>query len=335
MGKAKLKKSDARAIRESGGTNQELAAEYGVSTSTIREIRRGRKWKNAGGPVSSAKPTGSLWEPTPDIVQSAITALEIRGVWQDAAQEVGVSVPTLKAYDARDTGAPGELTAAADRGRSSAGAGDRETLLRVIECRRTTKSWADAAAAAGVAAARASGLRTKLADLRPECDAAAAAGRAFWERSALEMALGKISTAKTWAKVAHEMGIVPGTLTAFRRKHPDLDAKLRGAREAVDNYFQPGFVYLIQDGYGMIKAGRTVNVKNRVRGMMTDNSSGELTVLFSAEVANMVDVEDMIHERLDEFHVHGEWFNVDPDKAVAIAKDEVKKASDGVQTRIV
>lgn len=334
MGKAKLKKSDARAIRHSLETNRALADLYGVSPSTIREIRRGRKWKNAGGPISPAKPTGSLWEPTPDVVQAAIAALEIRGVWQDAAQEVGVSVPTLKAYDARGT-VPGELTAAADRGRSSAGAGDRETLLRVIECRRTTKSWADAAAAAGVAAARASGLRTKLADLRPECDAAAAAGRAFWERSTLETALGKISTAKTWAKVAHEMGIVPGTLTAFRRKHPDLDAKLRGAREAVDNYFQPGFVYLIQDGYGMIKAGRTVNVKNRVRGMMTDNSSGELTVLFSAEVANMVDVEDMIHERLDEFHVHGEWFNVDPEKAVEIARDEVKKSSDGVQTRIV
>ncbi|MEK9811264.1 MAG: GIY-YIG nuclease family protein [Candidatus Nanopelagicales bacterium] len=335
MGKAKLKSTDARAIRESGGTNQELAAKYGVSTSTIREIRRGRKWKSAGGPVSAAKPTGSLWEPGLDVVRAAIAALEVRGVWQDAAQEVGVSVPTLKAYDARATGAPGELSAAAERGRSSAEAADRATLLRVIECRRTTGSWADAAAAAGVTAARASGLRTKLADLRRDVDSAAAEGRRFCERSALETALEKIGTAKTWARVAHEMGVNPSTLTAFRSKHPDMDAKLRAAREAVGGHFEPGFVYVIQDGHGMIKVGRTVNVDNRLRRIMTGNSSGELTVLFSAEVANMVDVESMIHVRLDEFRVHGEWFNVDPDKAVSIAKDEVKKSSDGVQTRIL
>jgi len=45
MGKSKIRRSDVLAIRASDEPVAVLAERYGVSTSTVRDIRHGRTWK--------------------------------------------------------------------------------------------------------------------------------------------------------------------------------------------------------------------------------------------------------------------------------------------------
>ena len=102
MGKAKLRRADARAILHSSDSVRVLAVRYDVSTSTIRDILHGRKWKTVDGP--RRKPSsnnGVKWEPTPEQVEEICAAISVRGSWADGASAGGVSVPTLKALARR------------------------------------------------------------------------------------------------------------------------------------------------------------------------------------------------------------------------------------------
>lgn len=105
----------AREIRASDESNAVLAERYGVSTSTIRDVRFGRKWKRAGGRILTPSNTnGVKWEPDAAEIDRVIAALSVRGSWADGAEAAGVSVPTLKAFARRSVEA--ELFSAAMAG---------------------------------------------------------------------------------------------------------------------------------------------------------------------------------------------------------------------------
>jgi len=328
----KLTAADARAIRESRESINRLAQAYGVSKSTIRNIQLGRRWASAGGPMRMPSTLSKRWIPSDSEIEAVTEALSSRGAWSDAANAVGVSASTVQSWAARERRDIFDIGEAAARRVVSE---ERELFSRLIDARRQCKSWADAAGIVGISESKAGTLRLKFPERRSDCERAARDGRRFYERSVLETAICKISTAKTWNNVAASMGLSAGTLMAIRKRHPDLDEKCRAARKSVKGWVTTGTLYVIKDGHGMIKVGRTANLDSRLQSLARGNSSGTLDVLFSAEVANVGDVEGNALRRLRPHRIHGEWFNVDPDKAVSIAKDEVKKSSDGVQTRIL
>lgn len=60
----KLNVLKVREIRASDEPVAVLAERYGVSTSAIRDIRFGRKWKSAGGRILAPGKTGERWTPS-------------------------------------------------------------------------------------------------------------------------------------------------------------------------------------------------------------------------------------------------------------------------------
>lgn len=82
----KLSLEDARAIRESDDQTAVLAKRYGVTPTRIRQIRRGRGWEDAGGPID-IKPRSErklTWERVHEIRSSSETATAL-------AEKFGVS----------------------------------------------------------------------------------------------------------------------------------------------------------------------------------------------------------------------------------------------------
>jgi len=59
----RLNAAKVREIRSSDEPVAVLAARYGVSTSTIRDVRFGRKWKRVGGRILTPGKTGARWTP--------------------------------------------------------------------------------------------------------------------------------------------------------------------------------------------------------------------------------------------------------------------------------
>lgn len=330
---SKLRAQDVVEIRNSPMKVADLAKRYGVSKTTIRDILIGRKWKDAGGPIRKRSDFHMRWEPTPAELDSVCAALRERGVWQDVSRS-GVTPSTVKKY--AESGGPhsGVINQALADGSASVAIRDAEMIKAVIAARRVCKSWGDAAARCGISETAITSLRSRHPSARKDFDSAATEGRIFWERSILTKALEDGKEIRTWARLARMVGVCCGTLVRLRKNHPDLDAQLLASRNEVAKD-PTGFVYVVQDGHGMVKVGRTANVANRIRGMMTGNSSGQIEVLFSAEVSDSLDVEGRIHARLDSHLIHGEWFNVDPAYAVRVAEEEVSKVFDPEQVRLL
>jgi hypothetical protein len=61
MPRRRLTAAKAREIRASDEPVAVLAERYGVSTSAIRDVRFGRKWKRAGGRILKPGATGIRW----------------------------------------------------------------------------------------------------------------------------------------------------------------------------------------------------------------------------------------------------------------------------------
>lgn len=327
MGKSKLKKSDARAIRHSDETRTELAQRYGVSVSTIRQIQLGQKWKNAGGPIRKPQPTGVLWAPSDTGLQDIISGLEIRGAWMDGAAAAGVTASTLQAYGGRVPEHGDIMRAAIERGIASVAAREKEQLGAVISARAKVKSWGAAAAAVGLTTSAVNSLRAKYPSTEPDCRAATEAGQANYDRELLSRAAGLIGSLGSWVKVSRALGVTPTHLADVRQRNPKIEEELVAAMVP----HSAGFVYVVRDGYGMIKVGRASDVMRRVGSIRCGNSSGEIDVLFAAEVADPGCIERRIHERLAGSWIHGEWFDVDAGTAVAAAEEESGKTTQHTQ----
>jgi hypothetical protein len=61
--KKKLNANKVREIRASDEPVAVLAERYGVSTSTIRDVRFGRKWTKVGGRILTPSKSGVRWKP--------------------------------------------------------------------------------------------------------------------------------------------------------------------------------------------------------------------------------------------------------------------------------
>ena len=73
-----------------------------------------------------------------------------------------------------------------------------------------------------------------------------------------------------------------------------------------------GFVYVIQDGNGLVKIGRTKNFESRFRSLKTGSSSA-LTLVALWPCDDAAEHEATKHEFWSDCRVHGEWFRIPED----------------------
>jgi len=323
MGKKKLNAKKVREIRESSDSRAELAERYDVSTSTIRQIQHGLKWKSAGGPIRGRSAQGVMWSPSPKDIEIAVKALHVRGVWSDAANAVGVALATFK----KCLGDNEQISAAQVAGLRLVEDVDRAKLTEAIAARRVSKSWGAAAAACGLTTSALGSLRAKYTDTAEECRAASEAGREFTDRAHIVAVLSELQIHKSWSRASASLGLSAMKIHRIRRLYPDLNAELEKARGEFVGWLSRGFLYAIQDGHGFVKIGRTTNIKDRRNQLRAGNPSGSLTVLFCEEVDNVGDVEREIHDRLANHRTGGEWFNVTAELAIETARAVVNSTT--------
>lgn len=81
------------------------------------------------------------------------------------------------------------------------------------------------------------------------------------------------------------------------------------------------FVYLIASGRDIIKVGKAIDVRKRVRGLQTA-SPFHMQIIHTIEVSakHVLALERLIHKRLKRYHMRGEWFKVERDTAIGIAQ---------------
>jgi len=322
MGRRKLDATKARAIRESSDPTRVLADRYGVSLTTIRQVRRGIKWKKAGGDVRPVSRVGVMWEPTEEDIALAVDVLSKRGAWVDAGNALGVSAQTVKSYASRSCP---EMLEAVRAGEVSSTSTDRNLFLEAIEARRTSRSWAVACGAVGIPAGRLAYLRAKFPDLCEPADQAAMDGRNHHEMEVLARALDALDRHRTWLGVSRELGITSSALISYRQRHPEMSARLeqkyRAGKQARNEL--AAFVYVFRDGHGMVKVGVSKNPENRAKKLNNAGSSGVMDVLFTEHVGDAYLVESTAHASLSRYHHYGEWFRVDADVAISAVREAI------------
>ncbi|WP_395138279.1 GIY-YIG nuclease family protein [Armatimonas sp.] len=71
----------------------------------------------------------------------------------------------------------------------------------------------------------------------------------------------------------------------------------------------PEFVYLVQADNGLVKIGRTRNIKNRLSELRV-GSPCELELLVMVKALDCVLLEQRLHRRFAKTRVRGEWFRL-------------------------
>lgn len=86
-------------------------------------------------------------------------------------------------------------------------------------------------------------------------------------------------------------------------------------------------IYVITDG-SMTKVGISRKVKKRLSIIRTSCSNKAIQLAFSQEddLEVVERAEAIAHERLRRFRSHGEWFSVDPERAIKSVKGAVMQA---------
>ena len=98
--RAKLTSEQVRYIRDNpdGLTQRQLAAVFGVSTTAIGRIQRGKRYKSVGGRIRTEKPPDP--KRIPDEVRAEIRRLYVRGSHEfgcyGLAEKYGLGVTTVK-----------------------------------------------------------------------------------------------------------------------------------------------------------------------------------------------------------------------------------------------
>lgn len=83
--------------------------------------------------------------------------------------------------------------------------------------------------------------------------------------------------------------------------------QLSALMDALTCTFNDGFTYALRDGSGLTKIGSSRGLVSRIRALQASNGS-RLELL---GIAHSVSVETMLHLRLHEHRMHGEWFRLD------------------------
>lgn len=76
------------------------------------------------------------------------------------------------------------------------------------------------------------------------------------------------------------------------------------------NKNQRGFIYLIHCDNGLYKIGKSKKVSKRLETFNT-LFPATLNLIHSFETQSYSNAEALLHERFDEKHVHGEWYELD------------------------
>lgn len=71
-----------------------------------------------------------------------------------------------------------------------------------------------------------------------------------------------------------------------------------------------GYVYLIDNGTGKVKIGRTTNPMIRIKTIESQSGMTTIQTYVSPQCSNYKDLELITHKKFDEFRVKGEWFKI-------------------------
>jgi hypothetical protein len=74
-----------------------------------------------------------------------------------------------------------------------------------------------------------------------------------------------------------------------------------------------GFVYVISNpAWNCVKVGKTIDSKQRLAQMQTYSPYRDYKIEHYAFSQNALGLEKFIHSKLRQFHVNGEWFQIEP-----------------------
>lgn len=83
-------------------------------------------------------------------------------------------------------------------------------------------------------------------------------------------------------------------------------------------------LYILQDETGAVKVGRSVDVESRLSSMQSGNPR-DIHLVATFPVAEL---EAEIHEKLDDFNINGEWFDLS-DRSLSAFVDSISALVDG------
>jgi len=70
-----------------------------------------------------------------------------------------------------------------------------------------------------------------------------------------------------------------------------------------------GYIYFIKAENGLVKIGKTINLKNRCKNIR-DNNLLKTELLFAIETNNLTKIEYNLHKRYENKRDKGEWFHL-------------------------
>lgn len=94
---------------------------------------------------------------------------------------------------------------------------------------------------------------------------------------------------------------------------------LLGFAPRVETVETPGFIYIITDGTN-IKIGNSKDPQKRCKQLQTSNPNNLSIVGFYPSDTPQL-AEKLIHKRLSEYQVLGEWFDLEPKRAISLILD--------------
>ena len=80
-----------------------------------------------------------------------------------------------------------------------------------------------------------------------------------------------------------------------------------------------GVVYVMGDSSGLFKIGKSINLKSRLRNLITGNPTIKL-IYNTSEIGNPAKVEMSAHKYLSEKNIIGEWFECSEEEAINAVK---------------
>jgi len=83
------------------------------------------------------------------------------------------------------------------------------------------------------------------------------------------------------------------------------------------------YVYVARSEGGEVKIGKSKDPKSRIKSLSTGNPQ-PLHLVKSAKVPNAGELEKKMHERYQEYRLHGEWFDL-PESEIDSALEELEE----------
>ena len=79
------------------------------------------------------------------------------------------------------------------------------------------------------------------------------------------------------------------------------------------------YVYLIKNSLGQVKIGVSENPERRKKSLQT-GSPHKLTIVATRKSSHATQLEEALHNRWEEYHMRGEWFDIPKDELNALVQ---------------